>query len=60
MPGHETVGVVAAFGKDVQGFAVGDRVVADNSELCRQGKELFCEFFVAHDVVVEGVMTMSR
>lgn len=40
----------------VQGyFAVGDRVVADNSELCghcyycRQGKELFCENFVMVD-----------
>lgn len=30
--GHETVGVVAAIGKDVKGFEVGERVVADNSE----------------------------
>ncbi|OQE26443.1 hypothetical protein PENSTE_c005G03530 [Penicillium steckii] len=60
VPGHETVGVVAAFGKGVHGFEVGDRVVADNSELCghcyycRRGKELFCENFIAHGVMVDG------
>ncbi|KAF4768712.1 hypothetical protein N7455_012460 [Penicillium solitum] len=60
VPGHETVGVVAAFGKDVQGFTIGDRVVADNSELCghchycRRGKELFCDNFIAHGVMVDG------
>ncbi|KIH86477.1 alcohol dehydrogenase, zinc-containing [Sporothrix brasiliensis 5110] len=60
VPGHETVGVVAAFGSAVSGFAVGDRVVADNSEVCaschycRRGQELFCERFVAHGVVVDG------
>ena len=49
IPGHETVGVVAALGKDVKGFAVGERVVADNSELCnecfycRRGQALLCE-----------------
>jgi D-arabinitol dehydrogenase (NADP+) len=52
--------VVAAFGSNVQGFKVGDRVVADNSELCghchycRRGKELFCENFIAHGVMVDG------
>ncbi|CAK7204188.1 hypothetical protein SEUCBS139899_006942 [Sporothrix eucalyptigena] len=60
VPGHETVGVVAAFGSEVKGFAVGDRVVADNSEVCaschycRRGNELFCENFVAHGVMVDG------
>lgn len=60
MPGHETVGVVAAFGSSVKGFKVGDRVVADNSELCgkchycRRGDELFCEHFIAHGVMVDG------
>ncbi|KAJ5602103.1 alcohol dehydrogenase [Penicillium lagena] len=60
VPGHETVGVVAAFGSGVQGFKVGDRVVADNSELCghcyycRRGKELFCDNFIAHGVMVDG------
>merc|ERR1712000_785709 len=54
IPGHETVGVVAALGPKVKGFKVGDRVVADNSELCgecfycRRGEELLCEDFQAH------------
>jgi len=57
IPGHETVGVVAAVGPDVKGFAVGERVVADNSELCnecfycRRGQALLCEDFKAHGVV---------
>ncbi|CAL5871882.1 uncharacterized protein PFLUO_LOCUS6136 [Penicillium psychrofluorescens] len=60
VPGHETVGVIASFGSRVQGFKVGDRVVADNSELCghcyycRRGKELFCDNFIAHGVMVDG------
>ncbi|KAJ6000458.1 alcohol dehydrogenase [Penicillium waksmanii] len=60
VPGHETVGVVAAFGRKVLNFNIGDRVVADNSELCghchycRRGKELFCENFIAHGVMVDG------
>ncbi|KAL1889715.1 hypothetical protein Sste5346_008701 [Sporothrix stenoceras] len=60
VPGHETVGVVAAFGEEVEGFTIGDRVVADNSEVCaschycRRGQELFCEKFVAHGVMVDG------
>jgi len=43
-----------------QGFKVGNRVVADNSELsghcfyCRRGKDLFCENFIAHGVMVDG------
>ncbi|RAK99307.1 zinc-dependent alcohol dehydrogenase family protein [Aspergillus ibericus CBS 121593] len=60
VPGHETVGVIAAYGSHVTGFSIGDRVVADNSEVCghchycRRGKELFCENFVAHGVMVDG------
>ncbi|KAL6400542.1 zinc-binding dehydrogenase domain protein [Ilyonectria robusta] len=60
IPGHETVGVVAAVGKDVKGFAVGDRVAADNSELCnecfycRRGQPLLCENFNAHGVTMNG------
>ncbi|PYI06995.1 alcohol dehydrogenase [Aspergillus sclerotiicarbonarius CBS 121057] len=60
VPGHETVGLVAAYGSQVTGFSIGDRVVADNSELCghchycRRGKELFCENFIAHGVMVDG------
>ncbi|KAL3427161.1 D-arabinitol dehydrogenase 1 [Phlyctema vagabunda] len=60
IPGHETVGVVAAIGKDVKGFSVGERVVADNSELCnecfycRRGELLLCEKFEAHGVTMDG------
>lgn len=61
VPGHETAGVVAAFGNTIQDFTGGDRVVADNSELCGRchyccrRKGLFCENFIAHGVVVDGV-----
>lgn len=60
IPGHETVGVIAALGDKVKGFKVGDRVVADNSELCgecfycRRGEELLCEDFQAHGVTMDG------
>jgi D-arabinitol dehydrogenase (NADP+) len=54
------VGVVAAVGPKVKGFELGDRVVADNSELCgecfycRRGEELLCEHFEAHGVTMNG------
>ncbi|KAI0008487.1 GroES-like protein [Xylariaceae sp. FL0662B] len=57
IPGHETIGEVVAFADDVKGFKVGDRVAADNSELCghcfycRRGQELLCEDFKAHGVL---------
>ncbi|EEH18961.2 chlorophyll synthesis pathway protein BchC [Paracoccidioides brasiliensis Pb03] len=60
VPGHETVGEVAALGPKVKGFIIGDRVVADNSELCgtcfycRRGEELLCENFEAHGVTMNG------
>ncbi|KAK9476490.1 chaperonin 10-like protein [Lipomyces japonicus] len=60
IPGHEVVGNVAALGNAVKGFAVGDKVVADNSELCgecfycRRGKPLLCEHFNAHGVTLDG------
>ncbi|PBP20455.1 putative Sorbitol dehydrogenase [Diplocarpon rosae] len=60
IPGHETVGVVAAIGPEVKGFTVGERVVADNSELCnecfycRRGQLLLCEHFEAHGVTMDG------
>ncbi|KAI9738506.1 MAG: hypothetical protein M1818_005403 [Claussenomyces sp. TS43310] len=61
IPGHETVGVVAAVGPEVKGFKVGERVVADNSELCnecfycRRGEPLLCEHFEAHGVTINQV-----
>ncbi len=54
--GHETSGIVVKIGTGVQGFSIGDKVTADNSELCehchfcRKGKLLFCENFKAHGV----------
>ncbi|KAI4153808.1 MAG: hypothetical protein LQ340_002082 [Diploschistes diacapsis] len=60
IPGHEVVGVIAALGKDVKGFKVGERVVADVSELCgecfycRRGELLLCENFESHGVTLPG------
>lgn len=54
--GHETSGIVVKIGENVKGFKIGDKVTADNSELCghchfcRQGKLLYCENFLAHGV----------
>ncbi|KAE8143441.1 alcohol dehydrogenase [Aspergillus pseudotamarii] len=60
IPGHEVVGVIAAVGARVKRFSIGDRVVADNSELCGEcfyclrGQELLCENFEAHGVTMDG------
>ncbi|KAF8999110.1 chaperonin 10-like protein [Cyathus striatus] len=60
IPGHEAVGVVAEFGKNVKGFAVGDRCVADvgltcdNCFYCRRGQSLLCENFNACGVTQDG------
>lgn len=47
--GHEFVGIVAAVGKNVKGFFVGQRVVSDNSgdlcghcDMCARGNYLMC------------------
>lgn len=58
--GHETSGIVVKLGEAVTGFQVGDKVTADNSELCghchycREGKLLYCENFAAHGVHLDG------
>ncbi|RMJ22714.1 Dehydrogenase [Aspergillus sp. HF37] len=60
VPGHETVGVVAALGPKASGFEIGDRVVADSTETChgcfycRRGTELFCHNFQIHGVTMNG------
>ncbi|KAK3297683.1 chaperonin 10-like protein [Chaetomium fimeti] len=60
IPGHETVGVVAAVGPKVTSFKVGDRVAADNSELCshcfycRRGEGLLCENWTGHGINLPG------
>ncbi|KAG8987406.1 hypothetical protein FRB90_003365 [Tulasnella sp. 427] len=51
IPGHEFIGTIEKLGKDVQGFAVGDRVVADNGIscghcfYCRRRESTLCENF---------------
>ncbi|KAG8160527.1 hypothetical protein KVR01_010063 [Diaporthe batatas] len=60
IPGHETVGVVAAVGKNVKKFQLGDRVAADNSELCghcfycQRGEPLLCENWSGHGTTLPG------
>jgi len=51
IPGHEIVGRVDALGEAVEDLALGDRVAADNTELCghcaacRRDEPLFCSNF---------------
>ncbi|KAI6158225.1 chaperonin 10-like protein [Pisolithus tinctorius] len=60
IPGHEAVGSVVKFGKNVQGFEIGDRCVADvgvtcdNCFYCRRGQTLLCENFNARGVTQDG------
>ncbi|KAI9511620.1 NADP+-dependent D-mannitol dehydrogenase [Russula earlei] len=60
IPGHEAVGHIVELGKDVKGFAIGDRCVADvgitcdNCFYCRRGQSLLCENFRARGVSSEG------
>lgn len=52
--GHEFTGELAELGADVTDLRVGDRVVADNTELCghcfycRRDQPLYCDNFVSH------------
>ncbi|CCM04007.1 uncharacterized protein FIBRA_06164 [Fibroporia radiculosa] len=56
IPGHEVVGVVTDYGKNVTGFEKGDRVVADpgvtceSCFYCRRGQSLLCENFLGKGV----------
>ncbi|KAG9311755.1 chaperonin 10-like protein [Chiua virens] len=60
IPGHEVVGTIAAIGKSVEGFKVGDRCVADNGItcdqcfFCRRGQSLLCEDFNGRGVTMAG------
>lgn len=60
IPGHEIAGEVAELGKNVTNLKVGQRVVADNTELCgtcyycRRNQPLYCENFVSHGCNVAG------
>lgn len=64
--GHESSGIVVAIGSAVQrAFALGDKVTADNSELCgwchycRKGQPLYCENFQAHGVHRLSLLSLS-
>jgi len=60
IPGHEAVGSIVELGKNVKGFALGDRCVADvgitcdSCFYCRRGQSLLCENFRARGVSSEG------
>ncbi|CAK5272651.1 unnamed protein product [Mycena citricolor] len=60
IPGHEIVGTIAKIGKNVSGFAVGDRCVVDpgitcdKCFFCRRGQSLLCENFESLGVTVSG------
>ncbi|EIM82067.1 NADP+-dependent D-mannitol dehydrogenase [Stereum hirsutum FP-91666 SS1] len=60
IPGHEAIGVIVELGKDVKGFAKGDRCVADvgitcdDCFYCRRGQTLMCENFKARGVSSDG------
>jgi len=60
IPGHEAVGKIVEKGKDVVGFDIGDRIVADvgvtcdHCFYCRRGQSLMCEKFAARGVTSDG------
>ncbi|KAG1793526.1 chaperonin 10-like protein [Suillus plorans] len=60
IPGHEAIGKIVEMGKDVTGFEIGDRCVADvgltcdNCFYCRRGNSLLCENFNARGVTLDG------
>ncbi|KNZ82272.1 L-threonine 3-dehydrogenase [Termitomyces sp. J132] len=60
IPGHEAIGSVVKIGKNVKGFELGDRCVADvgitceNCFYCRRGQSLLCENFNSRGVTLDG------
>ena len=62
MNGHEFAGVIDSVGSAVTKWKVGDRVTADNTELCgycepcRSDKPLYCENFNSHGCNMPGAL----
>ncbi|PPQ87695.1 hypothetical protein CVT25_011462 [Psilocybe cyanescens] len=60
IPGHEAIGTIVEMGKNVKGFSMGDRCVADvgitceTCFYCRRGQSLLCEDFHACGVTQDG------
>ncbi|MEV6582708.1 zinc-dependent alcohol dehydrogenase family protein [Streptomyces sp. NPDC051582] len=60
VPGHEFAGTVVAYGPEVTGLAIGDRVAVDPSlycnacHYCRIGRNNLCERYAAIGVTVPG------
>lgn len=60
IPGHEFAGEIAAVGSAVQGWQLGDRVVANCNRscgdcfYCRRGQFLRCENLVAYGIQLDG------
>ncbi|KAJ7787172.1 chaperonin 10-like protein [Mycena olivaceomarginata] len=60
IPGHEAIGSIVEMGKNVKGFSIGDRCVADvgitcdDCFYCRRGQSLLCEDFNARGVTQDG------
>ncbi|MFH1614062.1 MAG: zinc-dependent alcohol dehydrogenase family protein [Planctomycetota bacterium] len=58
--GHEFAGEVIEIGRNVKDVKIGDRVIADNTELCghcffcRRDEPLFCENFISHGCNIAG------
>jgi D-arabinose 1-dehydrogenase-like Zn-dependent alcohol dehydrogenase len=66
IPGHEFAGVVAATGREVTRFSVGDRVAVDPSlycyrcHYCRIGRNNLCERWGAIGVTQAGAARLPR
>ena len=60
--GHEFAGEVVAVGEQVRGWAVGDRVTADNvlpcgrCWFCRQGRAALCQEMLSPGITLDGGM----